>query len=520
MREHIFRLGTRYLAVLTAVVVATLALVVGFHTSISTAQAQEPKPTPTPESGSVSPPPGGCWNGALSGDPVFCYFLEEAQRTGEIDIVAIYEAPGGGPLFVYLRQTEHVSDQVGAFFREKAHAYLEGGEGRDTYGAHECDDLTGGERKNCLDRLLGSPSWAGFDSQIGNSPLPLSREYEKIFLYPGGAEARRTQWGWASWGQAWPSSGTRSPGTPGSSSTFDVSDVDLTNIPEPDCDEDFGNLVWNSCRAWSRQPNVGYAGARFDGQTSYAQIKNPPVEQMALDALKEQLAPGYTSYGYNVEIIPVSYDFGQLWRWNVILDRFALSAGNTVGITAGQVGINSRAYEGPLGGSLWVKDVQPVRSDDWDNIREILIVWALDPEVAAAAMDDLLPLLGIPVDAVGLVGHDDATPVRAQPLTDDVKAAVAAVSTSETENARSGAVGSTGPSTDGSRQAFEAASDRDVVARGPEAAGKVDSDADSGTAAALTWVITGGGGAIALALLGGVLFTVRRRRQHQHYEPI
>ena len=69
---------------------------------------------------------------------------------------------------------------------------------------------------------------------------------------------------------------------------------------------------------------------------------------------------------------------------------------------------------------MWVNDVQPVRSDDWANIREILIVWAMDPEVAAAALDDLLPLLGIPVDAVGLVGHDDATPVRAQPLTWDL----------------------------------------------------------------------------------------------------
>ena len=143
MREHIFRPGALCLWVLAAVALAAVTLVVGFHTSISTAQAQEPKPTPTPESGSVSPPPGGCWNGVLSADPVFCYFLEEAQRVGEIDIVAIYEAPGGGPLFVYLRQTETVSDEVGTFFREKAHVYLEGGEGRDTYGVHECDDFTG-----------------------------------------------------------------------------------------------------------------------------------------------------------------------------------------------------------------------------------------------------------------------------------------------------------------------------------------------------------------------------------------
>ena len=48
-------------------------------------------------------------------------------------------------------------------------------------------------------------------------------------------------------------------------------------------------------------------------------------------------------------IIPVKYDFGELWRWSVILNRFAVSAGNTVGITAGRVVLNvaGNAYAGP-----------------------------------------------------------------------------------------------------------------------------------------------------------------------------
>ena len=161
MREHIFSPGTRYLAVLTAVVVATLALVIGFHTSISPAEAQEPKPTPRtssePGSGSVPPPPGNCWNGTLSGDPVFCYFLEEAQRAGEIEVAAVYKTPGGGRLYIYFRQTETVSDEVGAFFKEKAHEYLESAEGHGAYGAYECDGKTGEERTHCLNGLLGSP---------------------------------------------------------------------------------------------------------------------------------------------------------------------------------------------------------------------------------------------------------------------------------------------------------------------------------------------------------------------------
>ena len=31
--------------------------------------------------------------------------------------------------------------------------------------------------------------------------------------------------------------------------------------------------------------------------------------------------------------------------------------------------------------------------------------WALDPQVAAAALPQLLPKLGIPLDAVGVVAH-------------------------------------------------------------------------------------------------------------------
>ena len=130
---------------------AALVLALAVHTSTPPAQAQEPKPTPDassgPGPGRVPPPPGNCWSGALSEDPVFCYFLEEAQRAGEIEVAAVYETPGGGRLYIYLRQSEHVSDEVGAFFKEKAHEYLESAEGHGAYGAYECDGKTGEERR-------------------------------------------------------------------------------------------------------------------------------------------------------------------------------------------------------------------------------------------------------------------------------------------------------------------------------------------------------------------------------------
>ena len=165
--------------------------------------------------------------------------------------------------------------------------------------------------------------------------------------------------------------------------------------------------MWDSCLTWKEFPNLGIAGVKWDGlNTSYIQVKNPPDDEKELEALKQRLVPDYQDYGNEVEIIPVKYDFGELWQWSVILDRFAFSAGNTVSIVGGEVSINSPFYsERPR--HLWMNDVEPAGQDEWGTLnaelREILIVWALDHELAAEALPDLLPALGIPVDAVGLV---------------------------------------------------------------------------------------------------------------------
>lgn len=110
----------------------------------------------SPSAVQAAEPPDDCWSGALSEDPVFCYFLEEAQRAGEIEVAAVYETPGGGRLYIYLRQREHVSDEVGAFFEEKAHEYLESAEGHGAYRAYECDGKTGEERTHCLNGSTGA----------------------------------------------------------------------------------------------------------------------------------------------------------------------------------------------------------------------------------------------------------------------------------------------------------------------------------------------------------------------------
>ena len=204
-----------------------------------------------------------------------------------------------------------------------------------------------------------------------------------------------------------------------------MSDVDLANIPEPDCERNFpgSGLINQSCHAWKFDTGVGIAGVydRHLKEARYVQLKvSDPNDEAEMQALVDRLHSDYFVPGVEVITTPVKYDFGELWRWSVILSRFAVSAGNTVGITDAQVGYNStalRANDDPL---VWMNGVEPLREDetgsdsDWTTARTILIVWARDPHIAAAALPELLALLRIPADAVGLVAHDDSTPVIAE----------------------------------------------------------------------------------------------------------
>ena len=111
----------------------------------------------------------------------------------------------------------------------------------------------------------------------------------------------------------------------------------------------------------------------------------------------------------NVEIIPVNHDYEELWRWSIILDRFARSSGNTLGITSAQLGYNINRYAGAPAVSWPLNDIQEAH-DNRAEWRTIIHLQTLDVPGTTAALPQLLSQLSIPVDAVGLIVEEVFTP--------------------------------------------------------------------------------------------------------------
>ena len=373
--------------VVTAVAMLVLALVVS---SVQVVQAQSTEPSATTEpTAAAAPPLGDCYGGVFPQDPLHCYALEEAEREELIDVTALYVAPGGGPLYVWLNQTGPVSDAVYAFLKTKSKEFYD-----------RWPDRVSPYLDGILDYFDGLPPTDG---------------YEDIVLHVGGEKAQRAQRGGASWRQIWPTStdrnGVRSAGG------FDVSGVNTTDFPEIDCRfEQLGT----TCERWREYPSLGVAGVTGspNPRTVYLRFKNVPQDESEITALKNRLYPchdtigrctyvqdGVTHYQYrdpentfDVEFIPAKYDFGEIWRWATILDRFAVSDGNTIGIVAARVTKNDKGGD-PSGRVYPLDDLQENPSEH----RPTIIVGALDLQGAVEALPTLLPQFGIPVDAVGIV---------------------------------------------------------------------------------------------------------------------
>ena len=370
----------------------------------------------------LNPPLGDCFGSLLSQDPLICYVLEQADRQSIIDVETVYDADG--VLYFSLRQDDELSSNAYEFFEAKAVEF---------YDRWPDDVPVLSFYDKCVEHL--KPTYRECYLELG--ALPKSKVYDDIRFHTGGETARRLLPGWATWRQVWPAVAGGASGSSETPTTFDVSDVDMTNLPVDACPEVLYGDVIDVC---SRDPDVALSiVGRHKG---YFQIKDPPTDEAGLAALKEILVPCYNKAGPctymatttvtsivdgvethtatrtevyfeargpgDLVIIPVKYSWEDLARWAEILDRFATSRGNTIGITGARIDTNRS------GG--WIDPVWPLDSlgpakkdlagEIPSTIRETILVWSFDPQRVAPALPTLLPLLGIPVDAVGVVATE------------------------------------------------------------------------------------------------------------------
>ena len=389
------------------------------------------------------PPLGDCFGGVLSSDPLHCYVLEQAQRRDVIDIEAIYDVVDTY-LYIFLRQDDPIGDGVGRFFREKSHEFAD--RWRDRVAEPPEYDYcvrapvrlwpgvpVGGTR-DCL--VDATTIWTG------DTLLPYSANYKNILVRAGGEEARHVEPAdiRRPMRKVWPVTSSGASGASGYSSgvptTFDVSDVDMTNLPVHACPEVLhGHRLEICSRDQDLAPSV--VERQSGGGVVYYQIKDPPEDKAELAALKEILFPCYDRIGActyratttishivngvetqvatstqvylnsskvtKLEVIPVKYNRGELRRWAEILDRFATSSGNTIGILAATVSNNH-----PRGSAeFWPLDTLGSAASVAD-IRTTIELSAHNGQLVVDSLSVLLPLLGIPTDAVGVVREWEA----------------------------------------------------------------------------------------------------------------
>ena len=384
--------------------VAVFALaVVSLSQLGSTVHGQEPD-SDSPAS-AVQPPPGDCWGGALSEDPLHCYALEKAQRDGVIAVEGVYDAWGelhiffnyhnGPPVTALFDQGRHeeLNEVLKANAREFVVKYPE----QVTYNLANSHCKESGPAAAYRDCIL---DW----TFIFNEFIPWDGPYVRIVVISGGAEGRRALPGWASWVQIWPA---MESGTAGASDAFDVSDVDLTNFPEMKCGDRGGG---GACGIAKRFPIWGIAGWHDPGKDLYIQVKAAPGEEdAAVAALRADFARRYgdsDSYGYyqDAVITPVKYSYEELWRWQLLLERFAVSSGNTIGITGAEVITNVTDSWAIDRIAYLLSDVQEADRNSFADYRETVAVFTtLDADRVASLLPILLSQLGIPVDAVGIL---------------------------------------------------------------------------------------------------------------------
>ena len=340
-----------------------------------------------------------CFGGVLSEEPLHCHALQQAHNAGIIEVDAIYQI--GEILEFYLTQTTPVSGDTLKYIREQALA-----EARSTGYRPPTPQECGSDLPWCYVGLM-------VIDDINTFALPPTASYENIRLFPGGSKARLSRPGWASYRQVWPevegneSRDRRSDDASG----FDVSGVDTTNFPNLRCMFKLTGGTGQSCGFWSSIPEARVAGFRDLGGGENRRLQwrvkvTPGDEEAQLAAAKEAIIQ-WNPDGLNdnnVVVVPVKNDYGDYLRWAIVLNRFANSEGNTIGMYSANIGENHGGFRGRAEFVLEsLPDEGMVRAESIERYRTTLHIWTYDQPATVEALPTLLSQLGIPVDAVGVV---------------------------------------------------------------------------------------------------------------------
>ena len=376
------------------------------------ALAQEP----TPEATAVParPPLGDCYGGVLSHTPLHCYALEQAEAAGVIDVDSIYLA--GARLYVFVGGDAGgvsaiavewgnptaglaVYEGIGEEMKEYARIWPDLVDIRKTLWPDVCE--SGDSNAECLVTKIET-NFSAVEFILDDID-----DYDSLYLRAGTGEDRNKVRGWRAWAQLWPDVLQEDSGRDEPASSFDVSDVDTTNFPsEVNC---FQTGTTLGCMYWQGTTTAGINGAMGGYKTDsgfYIQLWQDPNDSAAFEVEKAKILEAARR---KVVIVPVKYDFQELWEWGVILARFTESKSNTIGVLYAGVSNNSQAsfarsalglYRQPDSGGSWVEGIG---TNDYSLVRETVAIIALDPYVVRNALPTLLPQLGIPIDAVGII---------------------------------------------------------------------------------------------------------------------
>ena len=403
-------------------------------------------PTPEPTTVPTEPPLGDCYGGVLSHAPLHCYALEHAEDEGVINIEAVYLAEidqtllsdgdslaegSLNKLYIFVTEDQQtVLDEVYEHLYQNIREYAQTRPGHMKTGRffHDwCNFHATESPAACVIRIIDQLADSEIEDYDSHFLFKDYSGYAQLRVRGGGKDARHDHKAWASWKQVWPSEETGGQndvrGENGAGKTegedkasesipaFDVSDVDLGSIPRVDCNNPIVEFrSERNCKLWQGFPEFHFLGqypwsipSGYSQQVNYL-LKIPAKDVDKWRAVLEERNPGHAERGREIVVKSVNHDFGELWHYTIVLNRFSTSRGNTLGILYALVTLNFDRGSAVIWPTAGLEPLDLLAEPmDWSNAQETIMLVSNDADSTANALSTLLPRLGIPEDAVGLV---------------------------------------------------------------------------------------------------------------------